>query len=287
MRASSPALLAYLQSRQPVFSADLMLFSFANATTLGLTTADVPVVWNGVTYHSGNGNPLLTRSPWEIKHTIEVPRVDVQLFSTGADFAGGNIKLLAHNGLFDGCHLLFQRAYWTQRTRVPLGSVILFGGRTGPAEINAEGIKITFKGDNVRMEQDFPTRIFTASCIHTLYDSGCKLNRAASTFNGVVSSASAINVNWEADPSNGHFNRFLQGVMTFTSGVAEGNARTIGNAAEVGVLLLYPLYEIPAPGDTFTICYGCAKTMAYCETELDNLDNFLGFPFVPPAELGF
>ena len=163
----------------------------------------------------------------------------------------------------------------------------MFSGRTGPIDIDAQGIKATFKGDNVRMEQNFPQRIFTTNCIHTLYDAGCTLNRAANTFGGTVTSASAIALVWEAAPSGGNFSRFLQGVIEFTSGIAAGTTRTIGAASATGVQLLYPTYEIPAAGDTFEICYGCAKTRAYCSGELDNIAHFLGFPFVPPAELGF
>jgi hypothetical protein len=46
---------------------------------------------------------------------------------------------------------------------------------------------------------------------------------------------------------------------------------------------LYPLLVVPAPGDTFTVTFGCDKTMATCNL-FSNIQNFRGFPYVPPAE---
>jgi hypothetical protein len=291
MRPASDSLIAALASRVPMWSADLFTFSLTNGTTLRLASTDRSILAGANLFIAANaGSPGITRGAWSIKNTIDVPSLEIDIISSGTDYAGGsNVKLAMHNGLLDGAWIALDRAYMP--TTGPygdtaLGTVQIFAGKTGQVQITATGAKITVRGANVLMNQYMPRNRFLTSCIHSLFDTGCSLVRASFTHGGTVSTASAIAVNWVTDPTSGNYANLVLGTIAMTSGVANGQRRTLQNSGPSGVVMMYPLYEVPAPGDTFTVTYGCDKTRdgpAGCAF-FSNQDHYRGFEFVPPAE---
>jgi uncharacterized phage protein (TIGR02218 family) len=290
MRPSSTALQTFLASKQPFWSADLLTLIPKSAATLYLASGDQDITYGGTTWLcASSATPGFTRNTWSIKNTIEVPSLDIDLISSGTDYASGaNIKLALHDGLLDGSWIQLDRAFMPVINGVygntSLGTVGIFYGRGGQVQITATGAKITVRGANVLMQQYMPKNRYMLGCIHALYDAGCTKNRASFTYSGTVASASATEVNWVADPTSGNYANLALGYLTMTSGVADGTLRTIQAASSTGVLLMYPLYQTPAPGDTFTVTFGCDKTLATCTNRFSNAQHFRGFPFVPPAE---
>lgn len=283
MRAASPALIAALLERQPLYSADLFSISLIDGVTLRWTSADFDIGYNGEVW-SARG-PLIDRTAWATKNTTEIPEMTIQISSTGLDFGSLNLKTAAHGGLFDGAYLLLQRAFMPAPGDTTLGLVTLFGGRFGAIEITALGIKATCTASNVLMAQNLPRRVYQGRCTHTLYDAGCTLHAADFIDNYVVLAAGRIAVNWVGaalhDPA-----RYLFGTLKMTSGVAAGETLSVSNTASTGVALGYPLLNIPAPGDTFSVTFGCDKSMATCANTFNNLLNFGGFPYIPPPSTG-
>ena len=55
--------------------------------------------------------------------------------------------------------------------------------------------------------------------------------------------------------------------------------------AGASLTLGYPLQSTPAPGDTFTVYYGCDHTPGTCQSKFNNLANFRGFPYIPPPQM--
>lgn len=285
MRAvGNMTLLSALASRTPMYSADLFTLSLPNGDTYYWTSADQDISYSGTTW-SAKG-PTIDRSSWGAKNTTEVPEMIVQIYTTGEDFAGGavNLKTAAHDGLFDGAYMLLQRAFMPHFGDTTMGIVTLFGGRIGAIEINALGIKITCTASNVLLTQNMPRRTYEATCMHTLYDQYCTLDRASFTDTYTVASASTVGINWvgsgPADPSV-----YVFGTMTITSGVGIGQALTVQGFTSTGVWFGYPLLTPPAPGDTFTVSQGCAKTVTRCQS-FGNILNFGGFPYIPAVSTG-
>lgn len=293
MRSTSTDLVSFLLSKQPWWSADLFTFSLPNGQTLRYTTGDVNITFGGNTWLCASASSFaLTRKNWQVKNTMDVPQMEVELISTGTDYvAQANIKLLMHNGFFDGAWIEMDRAFMPVSLgygNTSLGTVPIFAGPCGQVEITATGAKITVRGANVKHQQYMPRNRFLTSCIHALYDGGCKVVKATYTFAGTVSTANKIQFNWTSDPTSGHYLNLISGYVTMTSGVAQGTQRTIGNASSTGISFIYPFYEIPQAGDTFNVVYGCNKTLnqgptANCTT-FSNTQNYRGFPFVPPAD---
>lgn len=282
MRYAKMALITALAARAPLWSADLFTLSLADSTTYYWTSADQSIVSDGHTF-SAIG-PAIDRTSWSAKNTTEIPSMEIQLYSNGLDFGtGNNIKQQIHNGLLDGAYMLLQRAFMPAFGDISLGAVTLFGGQVGAVEINALGAKITCTASNVQLEQTLPRRTFEATCAHTLYDGQCTLNRASFTSAFTVASANAISIAWTAAP--GDPSLFLYGTMTITSGAGVGQKLTVANTASIGVAFGYPLLVVPAPGDTFTLEQGCAKTVARC-VAFGNQVNFGGFPYIPSQSTG-
>jgi uncharacterized phage protein (TIGR02218 family) len=291
MRAASAELIAFLASRQPFWSADLYTISLRSGSTLRLTGADRSVSFGLTTWLAASEtNFALTRKSWQIQNTMDVPQLTIDLISSGTDFSGGsNVKLAIHNGLFDGAWCQMDRAFMPivggQFGDTALGTVPIFAGPVGETKITGLGATVTVRGANIRHQQYMPRNRFLAACIHALYDAGCGVSRSAHTFSGVVSGASSIAIGWASDPTSGHWADLPGGIMTVTSGVGVGQTRSVQFSSSSGISFVYPFYEVPAPGDTFDVTYGCDKNKATCSGRFGNLQNYRGFPYVPPAEM--
>jgi len=295
VRAANATLQAFLASRQSFWVADLFLFELANGTTYAWTSYTGNLTVGGHTY-SALG-PLIDRTKWGIKNTIDVPEMEIQIYSNGTDLPdGSNLKLQVHNGLFDYAQITLSRVFMPTPGDCSLGAVEIFTGNTAELEINALGIKLTVKGANNTLAQYMPRQMYSNTCNHTLFDSGCAPNPGQpdggplrSTYtstNTVGASPTRYAIAWggtvPANPAN-----FRYGYITFTSGVASGQTRTLGVCSDTSIAFVYPLYEAPAEGDTFEITYGCSRTRnANGCPFFNNLTHFLGFPWVPPETYG-
>jgi uncharacterized phage protein (TIGR02218 family) len=291
------ALRAALLARTPMWSADLFTISLASGEVYRWTSADQPIGWSGVYWFAAG--PAIERTAWSAKNTTEVTQMDVTIYSTGTDFpygpadsiyipdaplpTGQNIKQLAHEGLFDGAYVQLDRAFMPTYGDTSLGLITMFAGRTGKVEIDSLGVRLTVLSSNVILQQNVPRNTYQLGCIHTLYDSGCTLSRAAHTTAHVVTAANQLQIDYAGAPADPSV--YQLGVAAITSGAGAGQRRAIDGSSSAGVLLAYPLYIVPAPGDTFTLTEGCNKTKDRC-IEFDNLPNFRGFPNIPKAELG-
>jgi uncharacterized phage protein (TIGR02218 family) len=285
MRApDNMTLISALLAKTPMWSADLFTLSLADTTVYRWTSADFDVSWSGMVWSSIG--PAIQRSKWSSKNTTEVAEMEVQILSTGEDFATGNIKKLIHDGLFDGAYIQLDRAFMPTPGDTSLGIVTLFGGRVGRAEINALGAKITCVSANVLMAQNMPRNTFQLGCLHTLYDTGCTLNRTSFTDTYTFDYGNPTTV--VSVESMGDGGRYVLGTLIVLDGLGAGQRRTVQAFDTVGghaVACAYPLLQIPAHGDHFSLTQGCSKTQARC-TEFGNLPNFRGFPHIPPASAG-
>jgi uncharacterized phage protein (TIGR02218 family) len=192
---------------------------------------------------------------------------------------------MAHNGIFDGCQVTLQRAIMPNYGDTSLGLVMLLQGAVGPVQIAARGVKLTVKGANVRLQQFMPRNRFQLGCIHALYDAGCTVARGSFTTSNTVGAGSTAQVVTWGSGAPATPEQYGLGYITFTSGAAIGQIRTIQAASADGVLLMYPLYDVPAPGDTFAVAFGCDKTLATCTDVFNNAIHYRGFPFIPPATM--
>ena len=297
MRDASASLVAFLASRPNVcFQADPFLITLEDGSTFSWTSADESLFVPPYTY-SAMG-PIIDRTKWSVKNTVDVPEMEVRIFSTGTDLPGGeNLKTLVHNGLLDYATITLSRVFMPVWGDTSLGPVTLFTGNVSQTEITSIGVTITVKGANIKLAQYMPRNQYQLSCIHSVYDEGCAPNpgepgggpsRAANTFPNTVGPGSTTTfINWGTEPANAA--QFSLGYITFTSGSNDGATRTIparSGANTAGVQLIYPLDFEPSEGDTYVVTYGCNRTRGGGCRFFNNLQNYRGFPYIPPAEFG-
>jgi uncharacterized phage protein (TIGR02218 family) len=167
----------------------------------------------------------------------------------------------------------------------PIGGVTLFHGRVSTVDqVGRTSATITVASDLVVLDYDMPRNLYSPTCLHTLYDSGCGVPRGTYAANGTVGAGSTATL----IAFSGALASHAQGSIVFTSGVNANVRATVKSAvAGASLSLIYPLPSPPATGDAFTVYAGCDHTQATCSSRFANLAAFRGFPFVPPPQIAY
>jgi uncharacterized phage protein (TIGR02218 family) len=263
--------------------AEAFNFTLRNGTVLGYTNSEITFAYNGVTY-LGN-NILIDGLKYKASVGLEVDKQDITIAARSDQLANGAPFLQAlRNGALDGCEVTRYRVFWSDKIGGTLiGGVIMFKGRVGTIDkIGRASAQISVNSDLVLLDIDMPRNIYQATCLHTLYDSGCTLSKASFGTNGTVGADSTASlIKWTGASLN-----FQQGTVSFTSGVNAGVTATVGSAvAGTSFSLIYPMESPPATADAFTVYYGCDHTPGTCKAKFNNLSNLRAFPYVPPPQM--
>lgn len=287
MKAASPALIAYLNTLRAdpdaqAIVADCYTFTLRTGLILTYTNADVPIQLNGYTYLANS--VLVDGLKYKCTLGLEVDQQQITIAAKPTDTVGGVPFLQAlSNGVFDGCEIQRDRTFlnsWTSAdTANPIGNVLLFKGRIGTIDsIGRTSAQITVNSDLVLLDLNMPRNVYSPSCQHVLYDSGCGLVKSAFGMAGAVGAGSTHTfINWSGASTN-----FNQGTILFSSGVNSGVSANIKSAvAGISLALAYPLQNEPDVDDTFTAYFGCDHTQTTCTSKFNNLANFRGFPYIP------
>src|SRR5437763_16259955 len=92
---------AFLASRKPCFVAELFTVTLAGGAVYRWTSCDESLSVAGHTWACArDGAPLVSRTRFGVKNTVEVPELELKLACSDTLF--GNLKAQIHNGLFDG-----------------------------------------------------------------------------------------------------------------------------------------------------------------------------------------
>jgi len=264
--------------------ADIFTFGLASGVSLYYTNVDVGFSYNGKVYLANSVRVSGLKYKASIGLEVDQQQITVSALSTDAIPGGASFLQALRDGSFDGATIERDRVFFSDHIGgTVIGAVTLFKGRLGQIQqIGRTSAKLTVNSDLILLDHDMPRNIYQPTCLHTLYDSGCALSRSSFSTNGTVGAGSTASVIiWSGASAN-----YAQGTMTFTSGDNDGVSTTIGSANPgTSLALIYPLEAVPAPGDTFTVAFGCDHTPATCQNKFNNLVNFRGFPFVPPPQM--
>ncbi len=289
MKSTTSAVLSAIAAARASVSAQLVFaecftFTLATGAVIAVTNVDQPVTYAGVTF-SATG-VLVSGLKFKASVGLEVDKQQITLAARPVDLINGNPALQAiREGAFDGAIVQRDRVFLTAIGGTVIGGVTLFHGRVSTIDnVGRTSAQITVASDLVILDYDMPRNLFSPTCVHTLYDSGCGVIRgtyAASGTAGAGSTASLVNT---AAALAIH----AQGSILFTSG-ANANVRATVKSVVAGtsLALMYPLPEPPATGDAFTVYAGCDHTRGTCQSRFANLTNFRGFPFVPPPQIAY
>ncbi|QGM45839.1 DUF2163 domain-containing protein [Methylocystis heyeri] len=288
MKQASPALVAFLAEARgtrdcAIAFAECFTFTQATGAVFSYTNADVPVIYRGKVFLA-NG-PLVSGLKYRASTGLNVDRQEIVIAARPEDLAGWTPLLAAlREGFFDGCVIQRDRVFFSDFVGGTLvDGVTLFHGRLSTVdEVGRTRARITVANELVLLDVNMPRNIFAPTCIHTLYDQGCKIPSGAFSTNDVVGSGSTRALINFAGAQAAH----AQGTLLFSSGANSGRRCAVKSVVPgVSVSLIYPLPTAPAAGDALVAFWGCDHTMATCQARFSNLPNFRGFPFVPPPQM--
>lgn len=278
MKAASAAMIALLASNQFLY-ADIFDITLQSGAVLRYTSGDGDLVFGGNTY-SGK-TVKIARDRVKTVVGIQVASIGIRLWPSPTDLIGGiSFPQFACNGGFDGAYVLVQRVFMPVYGDTSAGALHVFGGRAdGEVAPGRTEIKLTVNSDIELLNVPMPRNVYTAGCLHTLFDSGCtllKANFAAASTAASGSTQLALNCALAQAA-----NYFTLGTVSFTSGANAGATRTV-KAYTPGVFTLSrALPYTPAVGDAFTAYPGCDKSQATCTNKFNNVANIKAFPYIP------
>jgi uncharacterized phage protein (TIGR02218 family) len=312
MRPCSAALAAYLAANDSVVAADLYTFALASGevlrysawtTALGIPGTAFPV---GSLNYSGTGytnfafGPRFGRSKVTTKIGVEPTELDIEVLAGAGDLVGTfPFAEAVRVGLFDGATVELDRFFAPPNGAgaldTSLGAIVWFYGRIADSDVGRSKISLKVKSlMNLLAVQQMPRRLYGAACTHVFGDAMCGYDRAngknalgAATGIGAVTVAALAGSN-QAQIVTGFSptpaTAYDQGTITATGGANSGASRTIAQLAGGTAFLLKPFLSPVALGDAFELLPGCDHTVATCNTVLQNLARYGGFPYIPPPE---
>ena len=267
-----------------VYVASLYTFTLAGGARVFWSAEDQDIAWNGNTYLRGPG---ITATPITRQIGTQVSQKDVSLiFDDTVTLDGVRLaKFIASGGLFSAT-MLFESAYAIAPDQPIVGTLAEFSGRVTQLKDTGETrATLTVSSWMSLLNVQVPVNLWQPPCLHTVFDSGCKLNRDDFAKAGTVQSATdpLTLVTDLTPPSAGYYDL---GKIVFTSGENEGQSRAI-KAQDGGIIsLVRALPILPAAGDTFTVYPGCDLTQATCgSAQFNNIAHFKGQPWIPTNEV--
>lgn len=281
MKNVSPALLALLNSGTNFQQADLWTITLSGGTVVRWSGADVALSYSGQNFLLG---PMIQRTSISEKIGLEAVSMDVTIFGDDDDTINGVpvIQFIAQKG-FDGALVSLERAFFPSWGDPVTGTILRFSGKvTSVDEVKGNSAKITVSSWLILLDVSMPADLYQASCLHTVYDSGCGLNAASWSASGQVASTSTTNsvvgnLTMTVDD-------YAQGRLVFTTGANAGVQRGVKSNTTSALSLVAPLPYVPAVGDQYTIYKGCDRTRTTCQNKFNNLLNYDGTDFVPVPE---
>ncbi|OVE46683.1 DUF2163 domain-containing protein [Chromobacterium violaceum] len=281
MRNATSALQALLESGRAFFMADLYTFSLVGGTIARYTSADVDLTVGGQTFSSKG--PLFKRGRTRLTLGLEVDTLDLTI-NTDARHTLNAVPWLhaARVGALDGAAVRLERVFLTDWTDTSAGSILLFEGRVADVKPSRTELKLTVKSELELLDIQMPRNLYQPGCLHTLFQGGCGLSKAAFAVNGTVGGGSSVNrIPCALTQAAGHF---ALGTIRFNSGPNAGVIRSVKDYTPGVVTLSTPLVVPCNVGDGFTIYPGCDKTKGTCLAKFNNVINFRGHPYVPAPE---
>lgn len=316
MRPASAALKTFLEATGPANRAcvqiDLYTVALVTGETFRWTGGNQALSVPAAGFPTGSINaganrvfssgPRFGRSRVATKIGVEPAELDLEVFAGAGDLVGTqSIAAAVRLGLFDGATVELDRffapplASGAAGLDVTLGCLLWFQGRIAEAEIGRSAVRIKVKSLMSLLEiTQWPRRIFQSSCNHVFGGVMCGYDRTlGKNAAGVSTGVGAVTVTAAAGSTETLINaaaavsvNYREGTIEGLTGANAGYRRTIahnGNGSQVGLFqpFLYPV----AAADTFTALPGCDHTHTYCETVLNNLARYGGYPHIPPPEM--
>jgi uncharacterized phage protein (TIGR02218 family) len=290
MRSAPADVITLLNSGLPYVYADCFTITLGDGTVLRYTNAQraIRIIPPGeVSPATFVANSILIDGMrMNSKRGLEVDEQECSVFANvGMEVNGQPWMKALRIGVFDGATVRRDRVYAYNWGLPWQGAVTLFQGYVSTCDpVGGVRAVMKVKSSLVVLDQDMPRNYFQTGCMHTLFDLACGLEKDDWGETGLVESGStALQIEW-ASATADYFNL---GTITFETGPNVGISRTIRSSNGSSLSLVFPFETTPNIGDQFKAYPGCDLTKSTCQSKFNNLNNFRGFPFVPPVATSY
>ena len=231
------------------------------------TSGDKSVIYDGNTY-----------VPATLKRSIL--QYDVTLETTSLSFDVGRLE----NPIMEYLSLGPLRTTWISVMKVhrnsnPISVMVIFIGQIKSVTFKGPQAKVSCVGFEYILRQSLPIYKFQKACNHTLFDDNCSLNPASfETETTITVSADGLTLT-SSDfglEDDGYFSR---GFIVFDNG-GHIEKRMITQHSGDDIKLRFKFEDLVST-DTVKTYPGCDQRENTCNDKFSNLDNFLGFIFIP------
>ncbi len=249
----------------------------------GLTSHDQPVTIDDLTYYPG----------FDPSSVVSTTGLSVDnLEAKGLISIEGVIDEDIEAGVWDFAEIRVFEASWKDPS---LGTIKELRGWLGEFSYTGSGYSVELRNLAGALNTSIG-ELVGPGCTATVGDARCKVDLTDYTTTGEVTgatnsrefdtdlSASTVRLTptTTGAPPAGYFDA---GLITWLTGANAGRRMEVKTSALDGALTLQlPMVSVIAPGDTFSVSAGCAKTREVCVAEFGNVLNFRGFPDLPGVD---
>ncbi|WAC06576.1 MAG: DUF2163 domain-containing protein [Thermodesulfobacteriota bacterium] len=276
MKTISPALQTHLEG-------DNLTLAFCwkitrqDGVTLGFTSNDKDIVYDGVTYEAATGGD---RTAISTTSQMNPDQVDLEglLFDEGDGVLENDLR----EGKYDYAEIWL---FLINFMNTGMGIIKLRRGRFGKVKIE-QG---KYTASITSMTDYFSKKMceaYSAECRADLGDSRCGVNLTALKVTGAVTGVTDNRV--FADSSRTEANDYFNyGYIHWLTGDNAGLSMEVKDwgLSTTTFTLFLAMPKTIQIGDTYEAYPGCDKKVSTCEDKYDNVINFRGEPFVPPESV--
>jgi len=156
-------------------------------------------------------------------------------------------------------------------------AVVVWKGRVVGAEPQGEKVEITCESIYTSMRRYGLRLRAELICQHTLYSSECGADQPSKRFDDTISAIDGSTLTMSS--TSGYADGWFSGGILETN---DGDSRFILSHISNTIKLSRPLVSLSA-GVSVALYPGCDRTMDTCKNKFNNLDNYLGFPWIPDS----
>lgn len=242
-----------------------------------------------LTYQSNIYKALpIKRSSISYYSNLQIDKVDLNIGLVGVTVGAGSytIPQVIERGWLRKAHIWVYLVDWSLLNS---DTLIFEGFITGAISYNQGILSLEVNSILDKLNVQFPKKIYTELCSHSLYEIGiftCNVAKATFKVTGsVTSSADKFTISSSTFNFSSHASGWwLGGKILLTSGSNNGVERSIIKHLDgsIGVITAFP--DTIAASVTFDVYPGCNKTGVICESKFNNFSNFFGFELIPKPE---
>jgi hypothetical protein len=180
------------------------------------------------------------------------------------------IQNMLTNSVIPQCDLTITRFFVAD----PLKNAVVFRGQLLSFVIVRDGSELTFQSSGYLYSTKIPSFIYQATCNHMLFDGKCGIDQSLWADNYIDAAFDGTKIT-HAGIGSKPTNHYSHGLVEYN-----GQKRMVTKSLGNDVFINVPFFNAGATGDV-RIWAGCDQKAETCQAKFNNLENFLGFPYIP------